>query len=92
MTENFMARYGFFVLTILIGLSGLFAAYYRAQKYVRSEDQSPSVWDYLLLWPLLFTKTSADAVSSQRRLLTTREIAGWLVVLVLIVTTILFGW
>jgi hypothetical protein len=87
-----MARYGFFVLTIVIGLSGLFAAYYRAQKYVRSEDQSPSVWDYVLLWPLLFNKTSADTASRQRRLLTTREIVGWLIVLVLIVVAILFGW
>jgi hypothetical protein len=87
-----MARYGFFVLTILIGLSGLFAAYYRAQKYVRSEDESPSVWDYVLLWPLLFSKTSADTASRQRRLLTTREIVGWLVVMGLIVVAVVFGW
>ena len=87
-----MARYGFLVLTILIGLSGLFAAYYRAHKYMRSEGQSPPVWDYVLLWPLLFNKTSANAASCHRRLLTTREIAGWLVVLILIVTAILFGW
>jgi hypothetical protein len=87
-----MARYGFIALAILIGLSGLFAAYYRAQRYSRSEDQSPSVWDYLLLWPLFFSKTSPDLASRQRRLLSTREIVGWLVVVVLIVGTVLFGW
>jgi hypothetical protein len=87
-----MARHGFLVLTILIGLSGLFAGYYRAQKYVRSEDQGPSVWDYVLLWPLLFNKRSSDPSSRQRRLLTTREIVGWFVVLSLIVGAILLGW
>jgi hypothetical protein len=87
-----MARYGFFVLAILIGLSGLVAAYFRAQRYVRSEDQGPSVWDYVLLWPLLFNKTSADLASRQRRLLTTREIVGWLIVLVLIVVAMALGW
>jgi hypothetical protein len=86
-----MARYGFFVLTILIGLSGLFASYYRAKKYARSEDQSPSVWDYVLLWPVLFNKTSADTGIRQRRLLTIREIVGWLIVLALIFVAILFG-
>ena len=87
-----MARYRFIVLAILIGLSGLFVAYYRAQKYVRSENQSPSVWDCVLLWPLLSNKTSAHTASRQRRLLSTREIVGWLVVVVLIVGTVLFGW
>jgi hypothetical protein len=87
-----MARHGFFVFTILIGLSGLFAAYYRAQKHERSDDQSPSVWDYVLLWPLLINKRSSATPSRQRRLLTTRETMGWLVVLLLIVVAILFGW
>jgi hypothetical protein len=87
-----MARHGFLVLTVLIGLGGLFAAYYRAQKYIRSEDQSPSAWDYVLLWPLLLNKTSADSASRQRTLLTTREIVGWLVVLLLIVVAVIFGW
>jgi hypothetical protein len=87
-----MARSSFFVITILVGLGGLFAAYYRAEKYVRSEDQSPSVWDYVLLWPFLFNKKSADLASRQRRLLTTREIAGWLIVLLLIVVATVFGW
>lgn len=73
-------------------MAGLFAAYYRAQKYIRSVDQSPLTWDYALLWPLLLNKTSATTARGQRRLLTTREIVGWLVVLILIVVAVVFGW
>jgi hypothetical protein len=87
-----MARHGFFLLIILIGLSGLFAAYYRAQNHERSEEQSPSVWDYVLLWPLLINKRSSATPSRRVRLLTTRETMGWLVVLLSIVVAILFGW
>jgi hypothetical protein len=87
-----MARYGFLVLTVMIGLGGLFAAYYRAKKYARSENQSPSVWDYVLLWPVLLNSTSADTGIRQRRLLTIREIVGWLIVLALIFVAIFFGW
>jgi hypothetical protein len=88
-----MARHDFVILVILIGLSSLFAAYYRAQRYPRSEDKSHSVWDYVLLWPLLFNKTSANPATPRRnRFLTTREIVGWVVVVLLMVVAIIFGW
>jgi uncharacterized protein YneF (UPF0154 family) len=88
-----MAGHGFVILVILIGLSGLFAAYYRAQRYMRSEDKNHPVWDYVLLWPLLFNKTSVNPPTPRRnRLLTTREIVGWVVVVLLIVVAIIFGW
>jgi hypothetical protein len=80
-----MARFGFLVLALLIGLGGLFAAYYRAQKYVRSENQRHSVWDYVLLWPLLFSN------GRRRRLLTTREIVGWCIVFAFMVTVVVFS-
>jgi hypothetical protein len=77
-----MARYGFLVLALVIGLGGLFASYCRTQSRISSKDQSRSMWDYLLLWPLLFNRGSAVTADPKRdRVLTTRAILGWLVVL-----------
>ena len=88
-----MVRYGFLVLTLLIGFAGLFASYCRAQRR-NSEEQSRSVWDYVLLWPLLFSKTSTVWESSQndKPLPAARKIVGWLGVLVLIVVAVIFSW
>jgi hypothetical protein len=87
-----MARYGFLSLAVLIGLGGLFTAYFRAQKHIRSENQNHSVLDYLLVWPLLFSKTPTDVTNGRRRrLLTTRENVGWCIVFVLMVAVVVFS-
>jgi hypothetical protein len=76
-------RHGAFLLAIFAGAIGLILAYRRSKKRVSMRGAPRSFLDYLLIWPLLFE--SSSTVDRSRRLLTTREVIGWLIVLALIV-------
>jgi hypothetical protein len=78
-----LSRHGAFLLVILAGAGGLVLAYRQSKKRVSTRGTPRSFWDYLLVWPLLFE--SSASVDRSRRLLTTRELIGWLIVLALMV-------
>jgi hypothetical protein len=83
-----LSRYGPFLLVVIGGACALALAYRQSKKRVPTRGASRSFLDYLLLWPLLFE--SSSSVDRSRRLLTTRELIGWLIVLVLIVLGLVF--
>ena len=74
---------GPFILVLVLGAGVLALAYRQSKRRVSKDGLSRSWLDYLLLWPLLFEKSSS--VDRSRRLLTNREIIGWLIVVVLMV-------
>ena len=86
-------HFGFVVLALLLGIAGLVAAYSRSRMQVRGTSQRRSIWDYLLIWPLLFGSASIeDKAKRGGRPLTNRELLGWIAVAVLIVLAIIFHW
>ncbi len=62
--------------------------YRLSKRRVASGSGSRSWLDYLLLWPLLFEASSS--VNRSQRLLTNREIIGWLIVVLLMVVVMAF--
>jgi hypothetical protein len=82
------SRHGALVLVVLAGACALFLAYRHAKKRVATRNAPRSLLDYLLLWPLLFE--SSSSVDRSQRLLTARELIGWLIVLALIVIGFVF--
>jgi hypothetical protein len=91
--NDFLHHFGFLVLILLLGCGGLLVALARLRTRDRSLSTKRSFLDYLLGWPLLFGKPSSDdrsrPVSSR---FTTRELIGWLSVLILIVLAVVFKW
>jgi hypothetical protein len=83
-----LSRYGIFLLVVIGGACGLALAYRQSKKRVSMRGAPRSLLDYLLLWPLLFE--SSPSVDRSRRLFTTREMVGWLIVLALIVVGLVF--
>jgi hypothetical protein len=91
--NEFLHEFGFIVLALLLGLSGLIAAFARLRTRDRSLAAKRSFLDYILVWPLLFSKSSnGNGPRRDSRRLTTRELMGWLFVLILIVLAITFKW
>jgi hypothetical protein len=86
--SHFLSRFGFVLFAMLIGSFGLAVAYHRSRKHVSTHGKDRSWLDYVLLWPLLFENSST--VDRSRRLLTNRELIGWLIVATLIVVGIVF--
>jgi hypothetical protein len=80
---HLLSRFGPVLLVILIGSFGLTVAYRRSKARVSARSQRRSPLDYLLLWPILFE--SSSRADRSRRLLTNRELVGWLIVAALIV-------
>jgi hypothetical protein len=83
-------RYGSIFLAVLVGVGGLIAVFGRSRQRLRDNGRR-SLLDYLLIWPLLFRNTG-DKAERGGRVLTNREIVGWLVVIVLIVLAVTFNW
>lgn len=78
-----LSQHGAFLLVVLAGACGLVLAYRQSKKRASMLGSPRSFWDYLLVWPLLFE--SSASVDRSHRLLTTRELIGWLIVLALMV-------
>lgn len=83
-----LARHGFLLLAVIVGACGLVLAYRQSSKRASTRGERRSFLDYLLLWPLLFE--SSSSVDRSRRLLTARELVGWLLVLAVIVVGLVF--
>ena len=82
------SRAGALILVLVLGAGVLALAYRQSKRRVSTDAQSRSWLDYLLLWPLLFKKSSS--VDRSRRLLTNREIMGWLIVVLLMIIAVVF--
>ena len=80
------SRAGALILVLVLGAGVLALAYRQSKGRVSTDAQSRSWLDYLLLWPLLFEKSSS--VDRSRSLLTNREIMGWLVVVLLVIIAV----
>jgi hypothetical protein len=79
---------GAVILVLVLGAGVLALAYRQSKRRVSTDAQSRSWLDYLLLWPLLFDKSSS--VDRSRRLLTNREIMGWFIVVLLMIIAVVF--
>lgn len=84
-----MPRYGFVLLAALLGIAGLVASYCRAQSSMTEHKTKHSKWDYLLVWPLILKRRSPPTGS---KILSVREIIGWVVVFIFIVAAVVFRW
>jgi hypothetical protein len=90
--SDFLSHFGFPLLALLGGMAILFVAYRQSKKRVSAGDRRRSLLDYILVWPILFEKSSAhDNVSRSERLLTARELVGWLIVVVLMAVALAIG-
>jgi hypothetical protein len=83
-----VSRFGLFFLVLIIGAAGLALACRQSKRRASVGGRQRSLFDYFLIWPLLFE--SSSSVDRSRRLLTNRELIGWLVVALLIVVGMVF--
>ena len=76
--ERFAVRYGVVLAIILLGLIALIVAILRTKKRIRGPQPTRSVWDTVLLWPLLLDQPARrERVARGGRFFTPRErIAG----------------
>jgi hypothetical protein len=84
-----MPRYGYVLAVALLGIAGLVVSYYRARSSMTEDEAKRSIWDYLLVWPLILRR---DWTSRGGKILSTRESIGWGIVVILIVAAVVFGW
>lgn len=89
---NLWMRYGFLVLALLAGIGGLAAAYRYAQSRAQSGVHDRSLWDYVLLWPLLLDRKNQMNGDGRQQVLTPRVIIGWLFVIILALAATIFNW
>jgi hypothetical protein len=85
-------RYGFLLLALLAGIGGLAAAYRYAQRRAQSRVRSRSLWDYVLLWPLLLDRKNQMNGGGRQQLLTARVVIGWLFIIILALAATIFNW
>jgi hypothetical protein len=84
-----MPRYAFVLLAALLGIAGLVASYCRAQSSMTENKSKYSIWDYLLVWPLILKR---DSTTRGSKFLSAREFIGWGIVITLIVAAVVFRW
>ena len=70
-----------------IGIAGLAIAFSRSARGRGEGVSRRSTLDYILLWPLLLDRSRRDSGGS---LLSRRETAGWIVVLLLMLVAFVF--
>jgi hypothetical protein len=91
--HDFVGRYGYLVLVMMVGLISLLFAFRRSRTRVTTKAMNRSVWDYVLLWPLIFDDAKRRArVASGGAFLTTGELVGLIALITLIAASIIFGW
>jgi hypothetical protein len=91
--DSALKHYGFLVLVTLIGIAGLAAAFWQSKKSARVLEGKRSLLDYVLLWPLLFGNDHARSGNGHKRVgFPKRVIIGWLILLVLIASAMMFDW
>jgi hypothetical protein len=79
-----------FVLVVLLGVGGLTVALLRSKKRLQSA-KSRSLWDYLLLWPLIFDQPLRKVrVAAGGRFFATGELVGIGVFIVILVIGLIF--
>jgi len=82
-----ISRFGPIFLVLLVGALGLALAYRQSKKRISAGERQRSLLDYLLIWPLLLESSSADR---PRRVITNREVVGWLIVVLLALVGMVF--
>lgn len=83
MMEDWLLRYSYLVVGIVILLFGILAAYFAVRR--SSSNVKRPVQDYILLWPLLF-----DAQQRPARKLINLIIIGLIIMVLLVVGSIVF--
>jgi hypothetical protein len=85
-----MVRYGPFELVVLLGLGGLAVVLVRTLRRLRSA-KSRNIWDYVLLWPLIFDQPARrERVAAGGRFFTARELVGIIIFVVVLVIGLTF--
>jgi len=77
-------------LAILISLTGLVLSYRRIRKIEKKPvtgKTQRSFIDYFLLWPLIVKQDSTTG-----RIFSNREIAGWILLIALMIMAVVFHW
>jgi hypothetical protein len=91
--KEFLSRYGFFVLTLLVGLFGLTLIYATLRKRKGTPNRRRTVLDYLLLWPIVFgSSTGEDVNKTSSDPLTKRALIGILIIIALLICAFAFNW
>jgi hypothetical protein len=83
-----MEKHFYLALVLLLACAGSISAYFVLRRRISLGKRS--LWDYLLIWPL-FIKQNSDREQSSG-LFSSREWMGWLVVFVLALSAVIFGW
>lgn len=85
-----MARVALFLIVVTLGLCCFLAGMIRSRRQLQPE-KSRSLFDYFLLWPLIFDQPARKArVASGERLFTTGEIVGMTVFVVMLAIGLIF--
>jgi hypothetical protein len=90
---NLLQRLAPIVLAVPLGVLWLILGLKRARKQLREDTKSRSLLDYAFLWPLLLGNASEAEKSVRReRLLTSRELLGVFLLVLLMVSAWVFEW
>jgi hypothetical protein len=84
-----MARSPFFFVIVILAAAAAVGLLLYAKKLRPREGPRP-IWHYVLLWPILIEKNRRND-STSGRTFTAREIAGWIIVLLLVVSAFVFN-
>jgi hypothetical protein len=87
-----MLMYSILPLLLILGaLSGFVLSYWRIRKTEESKTidgkVQKSLIDYLLLWPLIVKRDSTT-----ERIFSKREVAGWILLIALMIMAVVFRW
>ena len=87
-----LTKRGVFLLVVLLSLGALLIAVLRSKKRVQTSPSPRSLWDYLLVWPVVFDQpTRRERVARGGRFLTTGEVVGATVFLLVLILALIFG-
>ena len=87
MTE-ILLKYGVLILAVLIFSGFIIWIILRNDTTKENEEFKPTIWSYLLIWPLLLNKKEGDR--TVKRGFTKREWIGWLIFAIIALLAIIF--
>jgi hypothetical protein len=89
--DTAVARLALFILVLLLGIVALLVALLRSKKRVQSGKRRP-VWDYFLLWPLIFDQPARrQRVAVGGRFFTNGELVAMVIFVVTLIIGLVFG-
>ena len=84
--------YSLFLVVLVFGSVGLIWAILRSAKQAQDPSRKRSIVDYLLVWPLILDRKSADLDAEQKRRSVRRITILWIALVMLIALAMYFQW